>query len=285
MNARRAGGTSWNPCPIADADMRMGTLALVIAVKARHPATMATEIAFVAGATGLSGRHIVLHLVQRGSIAVAHVRPDSPRLTEWRDRFSSMGAIVDTSRWDLDAITQTIMERKPTLMFACLGTTRARAKDAARKGHDPSRETYDAVDVKMTEMLIAAARSAGSLSRFVYLSSIGAGPHARGSYLRARARVEQALIESGLPYTIVRPSFIVGDRDEPRHEEKITAPVVDAALSLLGMLGGATVRDRYRSISGDMLADTMVSLALDPAWKNRIAQGEDLWRMSRHRSV
>jgi uncharacterized protein YbjT (DUF2867 family) len=245
---------------------------------------MATEIAFVAGATGLTGRHIALHLVQRGNIAVAHVRPDSPRLAEWRVRFSSMGATVDTSRWDLDAIRQTITERKPALIFACLGTTRARAKDAARKGHDASRETYDAVDVEMTEMLITAARSSGSLSRFVYLSSIGAGPNARGSYLQARARVENVLIESGLPYTIVRPSFIVGDRDVPRPEEKITAPVVNAALSLLGVLGGATIRDRYRSISGVTLADAMVSLAIDPAWRNRIAQGEDLWRIHRSRA-
>lgn len=237
---------------------------------------MANEIAFVAGATGLTGRHVVEQLVARGHDCVAHVRPDSPRLAEWRERFSSLGARIDTSAWNRDAIGLSLTTHQPTWIFACLGTTRARARDAAKRGQDPLRESYGTVDVEMTEMLIASARSLGSLSRFVYLSSIGAGPNARGSYLKARARVESTLMASGIPYTIIRPSFIVGDRDEPRLLEKLSTPLIDAALSVLGVLGGATMRDRYRSISGAMLAQAMVKLAADPAWKDRIAQGEDL---------
>ena len=40
--------------------------------------------AFVAGATGFTGREVVRLLVERGVPAVAHVRPDSPRLEEWK---------------------------------------------------------------------------------------------------------------------------------------------------------------------------------------------------------
>ena len=50
---------------------------------------------FVVGATGLTGRHVAEVLVARGHGAVAHVRPDSPRLAEWRTRFEALGAELD----------------------------------------------------------------------------------------------------------------------------------------------------------------------------------------------
>ena len=41
------------------------------------------EAAIVLGATGLTGRFVVSHLVRAGVRTIAHVRPDSPRLREW----------------------------------------------------------------------------------------------------------------------------------------------------------------------------------------------------------
>lgn len=219
-----------------------------------------------------------------GGAAIAHVRPDSPRLAEWRARFEAMGARVDTTAWEPGAIARTIGEARPSWVFACLGTTRARAKEVAQSGGDAARESYDAVDVAMTEMLIDAARTAGDVERFVYLSSIGAGEGGAGNaYLAARTRVERTLRESGVPYTIVRPSFILGERDAPRRGEKVFGAIADAGLGLLGALGGARLRDRYRSIAGEDLAAAMVELAVDPAWAGRVAQGEDLQAITRRR--
>ena len=48
-------------------------------------------VAFVAGATGFTGREVVAELVRRGVRTLAHVRPDSSRLDEWRERFEAMG--------------------------------------------------------------------------------------------------------------------------------------------------------------------------------------------------
>ncbi len=239
----------------------------------------AREIVFVAGATGLTGRHVVEAAVRRGLHPIAHVRPDSPRVDDWRARFAAStggAAEVDTTPWERDAIRQRFAELAPRYVFACLGTTRARAREASQRGKDPSHESYDAVDVALTETTIDAALAAGSVRRFVYLSSIGAGDGARGSYLAARTRVGARLEASGLPYTTVRPSFIVGDRDVERAGENVSASAAGAGLSLLGALGARTLRDRYRSITGAELGEAMVRLALDPVWENRIAQGEDL---------
>lgn len=242
---------------------------------------MSSEIGFVVGATGLTGRHVVGTLVARGHGAVAHVRPDSPRLAEWRARFEAMGAEVDATPWEEGALRATLEARRPRWVFGCLGTTRARAREAAKAGRDASAESYDAVDVALTEMAIRAARAAG-VERFVYLSSIGAGEGgAQNAYLAARTRVERTLRESGVPYTIVRPSFILGERDVPRAGEKLVGAIANAGLGLVGALGGRSIRDRYRSIRGEDLAAAMVALAEDASWRNRIADGVDLQKMAR----
>lgn len=232
--------------------------------------------AFVAGATGLTGRFVVKALRQDGDEAMAHVRPDSPRLAEWRERFAAEGASVDTSAWDEAAIASTLRAHAPSVVFALLGTTQARIRRTAKAGGDASKETYDAVDIGLTEQLIRAATALSVRPRFVYLSSVGSGEGARGSYLAARARVERTLESSGLPFTIARPSFIVGERDDARPAEKIFAPIADASLSLLGMLGARKTSARYRSITGEDLGRALVDLARDPAWEGRIAEPQDL---------
>lgn len=242
---------------------------------------MSVASGFVVGATGLTGRHVVQHLVTRGHVATAHVRPDSSKLAEWRTRFEAMGADVDATPWDEAAMREAMSARRPRWVFGCLGTTRARAREAARAGRDASAESYEAVDVALTEMAIRAAKHAG-VERFVYLSSIGAGEGgAQNAYLAARTRVEKTLRESGVPYTIVRPSFILGDRDQARAGENVFGAIADAGLGLVGALGGARVRDRYRSITGERLAAAMVTIAEDASWRDRVADGVDLQRLSR----
>ena len=88
--------------------------------------------------------------------------------------------------------------------------------------------------------------------------------------------MEETLKRSGLSYTIARPSFIVGDRDDPRLSEKLGAPVADGALGLFGLLGGKKTAARYRSITGAALGAALVRLAFDQAWAGRIAEREDL---------
>jgi uncharacterized protein YbjT (DUF2867 family) len=237
--------------------------------------------AFVAGATGLTGRSVVEAIARARETVIAHVRPDSPRLEEWRARFTALGAIVDASAWKERAITAALAAHAPSHVFGLLGTTQARVKRVARAGGDASKETYDAVDIALTEMLIRASAALDAKPRFVYLSSVGAEGDARGSYLAARARVERTLSASGLPYTIARPSFIVGDRDDVRAAEKIFAPIADASLSLLGALGARKTSARYRSITGDQLARALVAVASDPAWEGRVAEAEDLQALAR----
>lgn len=237
---------------------------------------MTAHRAFVAGATGYTGRAVVKGCVREGAATVAHVRPDSPRLGEWRGRFAADGAEVDTTPWDGAAMVATLARLRPTHIISLLGTTRARARAAARRGDAAGAgQSYRSVDYGLTHMIIecavAAAAVTGVRPRLVYLSAVGAREDTRNSYLRARGLVERELRESGLPYLVVRPSFITGaDRDETRRAERWTARMVDAFLAPLALVGGRRLRDRYRSVSGPALGEALATLALRDAGAGRV---------------
>ncbi len=67
---------------------------------------------------------------------------------------------------------------------------------------------YEEIDYGTTVALGEAAKAAG-VPRLLLLSSVGAGSP-RGKYLAVKRKTEEWVGKSGLEYTIVRPSFIVG---------------------------------------------------------------------------
>jgi len=234
---------------------------------------MTTRVAFVAGATGYTGRAVVEELVARGVRTFAHVRPDSSQRQEWTERWQRLGAEVDVTPWEPAALTERLTALRPTLVFALLGTTRARAR---REGKGAV-EAYEAIDYGLTMMLRDAAEACGHRPRFVYLSAAALQEGTKNPYMRVRVRVERALREGGLPYTIARPSFIPGsDRDEPRLGERIGAGVADGMLAVAGLLGARKLRDRFASMTNVELARGLVRVAMDPACENQVVEGEAL---------
>ena len=233
---------------------------------------MTDSLAFVAGATGYTGRAVVEVLVARGVRTVAHVRPDSSQRAEWTERWQQQGAEVDATPWEPAALGETLTRLRPTLVFALLGTTRARAK---REGRGAV-EAYETIDYGMTMMLRDAAQACGCRPRFVYVSMAALPQSSRNPYVDVRIRVERALREGTLPYTIARPAIITGGRDEPRLGEAIGASVIDGALAFAGLLGARRLRDRYRSMTNVELARGLVRAAMDPACENQEVEGDAL---------
>jgi NADH dehydrogenase len=72
--------------------------------------------------------------------------------------------------------------------------------------------TFEKVDAEGTENLVRAAKRA-EVPRFVYLSGAGAAPEGR-HWFQAKWRAETAVKESGLTYTIIRPSWVYGPEDK-----------------------------------------------------------------------
>ena len=233
--------------------------------------------AFVAGATGYTGREVVRALRARGVETHAHVRPGSSALTRVEPLFRELGAVLDTTPWDESALQATLARVRPDVVFALLGTTKARMRDARSRGDDPGKLGYEAIDYGLIAMLLRAVRAAGLRPRFVYLSSAGAKEGSTNPYFEVRARFERELRDSGVPYTIARPSFISGpDREEDRPLERIGSAMSDVGLGVLGALGAKKLRDRYRSNDASTLGGSLVRHAFEPKSENVVLESESL---------
>jgi len=206
----------------------------------------------------------------RGTKTYAHVRPDSPKLAEWRTTFAELGADTDATAWDVAALAARWRELAPQQIYVLSGTTRHKAKSEGVQG-----DIYETIDYGLTKLAVDAARASETQPRIVYLSSVGADGSARSAYMRARGKAEDAVKTSGLPWVIARPSLITGERDEGRLGERAAGVVGDGLLAVVGVLGGKTLRERYRSTTPDVLASALIRIG-ESAEHDRIVDGADL---------
>ena len=73
--------------------------------------------------------------------------------------------------------------------------------------------TLDGINHRGTANVVEAASAAG-VGHFVHQSALGARDDPTYAYLYSKWQGEQAVVGSGLPYTILRPSVIFGPGDE-----------------------------------------------------------------------
>jgi len=155
----------------------------------------ASKRAFVAGATGFTGRALArqdagafgveLRLHVRDRARAAAILGDDARLVEGPlDDAAALTAMLT----GVDAVVQLI------------GTVRAKFDE---------KTSYETVDYGTTVALVDAARRA-RVPHFVLLSSIGAGT-GLGAYLAWKKRTESVVVNSGIACTILRPSYLAGD--------------------------------------------------------------------------
>lgn len=231
-----------------------------------------SHIAFVAGATGYTGRHLVPVLVERGWTVHAHVRPDSSQLEHWTAHFSALGAQVDTTPWDPGSMRATFRQLQPTVVFSLLGTTKKRAKlgDSGQ-----IEDTYEAVDYGLTALLLRATVDESPRARFVYLSAWGVKPTTNNPYMKVRARIEKELRESALDYIVIRPAVIGGDRDESRPLERVGGVLGTGVSKLLGAVGAKRAAGDVRTRTGHELATNCADAAVH-AKSRRELTGADL---------
>jgi divinyl chlorophyllide a 8-vinyl-reductase len=152
---------------------------------------------FVLGATGTIGRATVAALVQRGHEVVCFVRPragvggamtvqDSERLLAGATlRF---GDVCDAASLARDGFCGERFDA----MVSCLASRTGAPKDAW------------AIDHQAHEHALAAAKAAG-VTQFVLLSAICVQKPLL-AFQHAKLAFEKSLIESGLSYSIVRPT-------------------------------------------------------------------------------
>lgn len=75
-------------------------------------------------------------------------------------------------------------------------------------------QTFQRVHLYGTQNILDIAKRAGVSGCFLYMSAIGSSSNAPSEYSRTKFAAEQAVEESGLPFTILRPSIVIGKDGE-----------------------------------------------------------------------
>jgi len=210
---------------------------------------------FLAGATGTVGS-CLLELADAAGVAVVpHVRP-ARAASGHSAATHPHAAVCDLA--DKDALVAALSGC--TTIIQTIGTMRKRFAAG---------DTYESSDIGTTRGLVAAARAAGGIDHVVLLSSVGAGRPV-GAYLRAKAEAERIVLDSGIAYTIVRPSAFVGGPHRP-------PAFLDAGLGLLARVGGRGVADAFRSIRVEALARMLLHQARYRPALNETLEATSLW--------
>lgn len=204
----------------------------------------------IAGATGLTGEHLLDRLLSEPTVArvlaptrrplAAHPHLENP-VGELQSLLPQLSGQVDTA-------------------FCCLGST---IKQAG------SQDAFRAID---HDLILAFARRARELGarHLVVISALGANPKSSVFYNRVKGETEEALKAMGWPQlTIARPSLLLGARHEFRLGERLAAP-------LLRWLPG-----KYRGIDACALARALWRLALEEEDGTRVIESADLRRLGR----
>lgn len=199
---------------------------------------------FIAGANGATGRTLLSLQKAQEADLVPHYRPKSAQ----GKTLHPQAAVLDLT--DAQAL-ETAMQGCTTVM-QLIGTMRKRFSTG---------DTYETSDIDTTQYLVDAAKRCG-VDHVVLLSSVGAG-NPTGAYLKAKAKAEAIVTESGLDYTIFRPSAFhgAGHRAPP------------GMRFLMGALG----MHRFRPILIEELAASLLHVAQTETFKGQVLEGLSLW--------
>jgi len=79
-------------------------------------------------------------------------------------------------------------------------------------GHQSENSTFQAVNVELTKKIIQLCHKS-KIKKIIYISGLGASKNSASAYFISKFQAEQAIIRSGLDYTIFRASYIIGKDD------------------------------------------------------------------------
>lgn len=202
----------------------------------------------VVGATGTLGRAIARRLLAEGHKIRILVRDGS--------------AYADLVETGAQPVPGDLKDRA-SLRAACSGIDAVvtTANAMGRGGED----TIESVDGRGNQDLIDAADAAG-VSRFVFMSALGASPESPVPILRAKGEAEQRLVTTGMSWTILQPNLFM---------DRLPAMVV-AQPALAGQpvtLVGEGRRRHSIVAMADVVSYVVAALEHDDASRQRLVIG------------
>lgn len=150
----------------------------------------------VTGASGFVGRHVCEGLVKVGHPVRGLVR----QLPARRYQVSGVEYVRGIDVADALTLTPEIFKDVEAIIHL-VGII----QEVKKKG-----QTFQRIHVEGTRTVVDESIRAGFDGRLLYMSAIGSSANAPAEYSRTKYQAERIVIGSNLPYTIFRPSLILG---------------------------------------------------------------------------
>lgn len=193
----------------------------------------------VIGATGFVGGRVVAALRAKGRTVRCLAR--TPEKAQ--DLVADGVAVVRGDMLDQAAVNRAVAGC--SAIVVCVHTISPQAAADQKQG-------FMDVEAEGLRHVVAAGQQSG-VTRVVYVTSIGVAEHATSTWLRGRWQTEQALFQSGLDVTVVRPGLIVG-RGGAGFGVVTRGATRGFAIAMAGP------RQKFRTIAVDDLARDIVDL-------------------------
>lgn len=215
------------------------------------------ESVLIFGSTGHTGSRITKILHDQGHAVTAFVRPSSNReRLGGLDVKYAVGDVLEP-----DTVVAAFEKSKPEIVIAVMQSR-------------PTGSPHGDPEVALVEL----AEQSGS-AQFIYLSSVGAGPDTEAQRTRypdinfdifaaglaEKAKVERALMESSLSYTIIRSGSILVEFGRPpppgtgrgyfTEDEDVTGPITydDLAILMARCAGSSGCNNKIYHATDDTL--------------------------------
>ena len=234
----------------------------------------------VAGGSGFIGRAIAMRLAGIPATRVRRLTRDAERA---RHKFEAPANVefVSADVTNRDSL-------KPALAGAS-AVVNAVQFDGYPIENPRRGLTFERVDYGGTVALLDAAKNAG-VSRFIYISGAAADENSSQSGFRAKGRAERAIRESGLSYTIFRPSLVYGAGDRVMNmlvnalsispvmpvpgtgQQKVQPVLVDDVAACVALALGGRGRNGAFDVGGPTLMtfDDLIRLVMEITGRHRL---------------
>ncbi len=164
-----------------------------------------------------------------------------------RSSTSKIDPKIEVVQTDFTKLENIKSEIKGDDCFFCIGTTRKKT---------PNKEDYINTEYNLP-LSIGKICSDNNVQNFTYISSLGANPKTSNLYLKNKGMAEEELRKLNFKkFIVIRPSFLIGKREEERFGEKI-------GIFAMKCISPILVGDlkKYKSINAEIVAKSMINIS------------------------
>ena len=197
------------------------------------------KTALLFGSTGLVGGHVLNYLIQNSNYS---------KIKLFVRSFTGINnPKIEIIKTDFNNLNKHAEDIKGDECFCCIGTTKKKS---------PNKNEYQKIELDIPKKIAQIAKS-NSVKSFFFVSSGYANPKSSGEYLKFKGLVEEEIKNLNFDKIgIMRPSFLLGERQEERVGEKFGIIIFKLLTPIL-----IWSFRKMRPIQSEIVARAMIKLA------------------------